>query len=191
MFESKRLVYRTMDETDFDLFYELYSDEKVMKYAYLDRVSSLDVANKFFKNILLDQTTQDKGTQYVAILKDANVSIGLVDYDVILNHEKGGIFEIGYFIKPKFWGQGFGTESGKALINYVFNRFNIHKVVASCNANNKKSESVMINLGMTKEGLLRQVRYKDNHWVDEIKYGLLKEEWISKQIEEAIALSAN
>ncbi len=31
MFESTRLVYRKLDETDFDMFYSLYSDEDVMK----------------------------------------------------------------------------------------------------------------------------------------------------------------
>lgn len=178
MFESTRLVYRTLNEADFDLFYELNSDEEVMKYAYLDRLSTREDAIEIFSNLLLNQNAHDKGTQYVASLKIANIPIGIVDYDVVLNHWNGGIFEIGYFIKPKYWGQGFGTEMGNALIDYLFTNFNIHKVIASCNTKNNKSERIMEKLGMNKEGMLKRVRYKNGHWDDEMIYALLKEEWL-------------
>lgn len=181
MFESTRLIYRKLDETDFDLFHVLYSDEDVMKYAYLDRLKSQEDAIEVFRSVLLNQDDQNKGTQYVAIFKETNVAIGIVDYDVVINHEKGGIFEIGYFIRPGHWGQGFGTEMGKALIDYLFNNFNIHKVIASCNSNNTNSENIMLKLGMKKEGVFKKVRHKNGQWDDEIKYGLLKEEWLCKQ----------
>jgi Acetyltransferases, including N-acetylases of ribosomal proteins len=179
MFESNRLNYRELNENDFVLFYDLYSNKEVMKFAYLDRFGSQEDGLEAFGNILLDQKDNNEGTQYVASLKESNDPIGIVDYDVILHHEKGGIYEIGYFMKPDYWGKGFGTEMGKALIDYLFNNFNIHKVTASCNFNNKNSEGIMIKLGMTKEGIFKKVRYKDNRWDDEIKYGLLKEEWMS------------
>ncbi len=183
MFESPRLIYRALNETDFDLFYELYSDEEVMKYAYLDKLTSQEDAKDAFKNILLDQSAHDIGIQYVACIKEENVPIGIVDYEVALKHPQGGIFEIGYFIKPGYWGQGFGTEMGKALINYLFTNYSIHKVTASCNSSNSQSESIMIKLGMTKEGVSRRVRYKDGRWDDELKYSLLKEEWLLHQKE--------
>jgi ribosomal-protein-alanine N-acetyltransferase len=181
MFESNRLSYRKLDHMDFELFYELYSDIEVMKYAYLDRFESQEEANIEFSNILLSQSDQNKGTQYVAYIKNTKVSIGIVDYDVILKHEHGGIYEIGYFIKPEYWGQGFGTEMASALINYLFKNTNIHKVIASCNFNNVVSENIMLKLGMKKEGVFKKKRYKNDRWEDEIKYGLLKEEWMDQQ----------
>ncbi len=181
MFESTRLIYRKLDETDFDIFYALYSNEDVMKYAYLDRLKSREDSIEVFTEVLQNQRDQNKGTQYVAIFRETNVAIGIVDYSVDINHEKGGIFEIGYFIKPEYWGQGLGTEMGKALIDYLFSNFNIHKVIASCNSNNRNSENIMLKLGMTKEGVFKKVRYKNGQWDDEIKYGLLKEEWMCKK----------
>ncbi len=179
MFQSARLNYRELTENDFELFYDLYSNKEVMKYAYLDRICSREDAIEAFGNILADQKDNEKGTQYVVSLRELNIMIGIVDYFVILNHEKGGIYEIGYFIKPDYWGKGFGTEMGKALIDYLFTNFNIHKVTASCNFQNKNSEGIMIKLGMTKEGISKKARYKDNQWDDEMKYALLKEEWIA------------
>lgn len=180
MFESKRLVYKALEDADFDLFYELNSNEEVMKYAYLDRICSREEAFEAYKNILVSQQDFEKGTRYVARIKTSNMPIGIVDYDVVLHHANGGIFEIGYFLLPRFWGQGFAAEMGTAIIDYLFHNFPIHKVTASANAKNKKSESVMVKLGMTKEGELKKARYKDGQWDDEVKYGLLKEEWLSK-----------
>ena len=177
MFESDRLNYRKLEDSDFDLFYELYSDIRVMEYAYLDRIETREEAHRIFNNILTSQNHQRIGVQYVAIHKNTEIEIGLVDYESILNHESGGIYEIGYFIKPKYWAQGYGTEMAGALIKYLFANSNIHKVIASCNSNNHVSENIMIKLGMKKEGYFRKVRFKNNRWEDEIRYGLLKKEW--------------
>ncbi len=89
MFESTRLVYRKLDETDFDMFYSLYSDEEVMKYAYLDRLKSREDSIEVFREVLQNQEDQNKGTQYVAIFRETNVARGIVDYSVDINHEKG------------------------------------------------------------------------------------------------------
>jgi len=180
MFESTRLFYRKLDETDYNLFFMLYSDKEVMKFAYLDRFESHADAIEAFKNILHDQEDKSKGTQFVVISKETKNAIGIVDYYVIMNHDFGGIFEIGYFMLPQYWGQGFGTEMGSAIIDYLFKNYNFHKVTASCNSNNRSSENIMIKLGMTKEGLFRKVRYKRGTWDDEIRYGLLKDEWNSE-----------
>ncbi|MDF2804993.1 MAG: GCN5-related N-acetyltransferase [Anaerocolumna sp.] len=177
MFESNRLIFRKLEYNDFNLFYELYSDVKVMAYAYLDRIETREEAKQIFSNILTSQNYQGKGVQYVACIRNSDIEIGLVDYEVILNHQNGGIFEIGYFLKPEYWAQGFGTEMARSLINYLFTNSNIHKVIASCNSNNQVSENIMIKLGMKKEGLFKKVRYKNSRWEDEIRYGLLKEEW--------------
>lgn len=177
MFESNRLIYRKLEYNDFNLFYELYSDIKVMSYAYLDRIETREEAFQIFNNILTSQNHQGKGMQYVAIIKNSDIEIGLVDYEVIINHECGGIYEIGYFIKPEYWAQGFGTEMARSLINYLFTYSNMHKVIACCNSNNQVSENIMIKLGMKKEGLFKKVRFKNNRWEDELRYGLLKEEW--------------
>lgn len=176
MKESNRLVYRKLNKTDFKLFSELYSDIRVMQYAYADYLKSEGEALNAFKDTLNKQTKQ-LCTEYVATCKVTNQPIGIVDYDVILRHENGGIYEIGYFIKPEYWGKGFAFEMAAAIVNHAFLDSNIHKIIASCNTNHKKSEHVMKKLGMKKEGILRKVRYKNNQWEDEIKYGLLKDEW--------------
>lgn len=66
---------------------------------------------------------------------------------------------------------------GKAIMEFLFNNYNIHKIVASCNANNRSSEDIMKKIGMEYEGILKKTRYKNGQWDDEIEYGLLRDEW--------------
>ena len=176
MFCSERLTYRMLTEKDFDLFYELYSNKDVMRYAYRDNLKSLEEAKNAFKEILAMQL-DNNGTQYIASMQNNRIDIGIVDYEVIVRNNNSGVFEIGYFIKPNYWGYGYGTEMGKAIIEFLFTNFNIHKIVAGCNANNRSSEDIMKKIGMEYEGILKKTRYKNGQWDDEIEYGLLRDEW--------------
>lgn len=101
MFCSERLTYRMLTEKDFDLFYELYSNKDVMRYAYRDNLKSLEEAKNAFKEILAMQL-DNNGTQYIASMQNNRIDIGIVDYEVIIKNDNSGIFEIGYFIKPNY-----------------------------------------------------------------------------------------
>jgi|GEM_PF-82821 len=177
MLKSSRLKYRELENSDFEIFYEIYSSDSVMRYAYLDKYESREIAMLDFEKSLNMQNDGCEGTQYIALLKDSDIVIGIVDYDVEMLHHGGGVCEIGYFIKQEYWGQGFGAEMGKAMVDYLFENSPIHKISASCNSINLPSENIMKKLGMSKEGVFKKARFKNNRWEDEIKYALLREEW--------------
>ncbi len=176
MLQSERLQYRRLSEKDLLIFQALYTNPEVMRYAYMDRLEPGEKTEEAFREVLKLQQ-EDVGDQFVAALKDTGEDIAIVDYEVLKKHEQGGICEMGYFILPGYWGCGYGSEMGQAIIDEIFHNRRFHKIVASCNGNNRASENIMKKLGMQKEGILRKVRYKDGRWDDEIKYGLLREEW--------------
>jgi RimJ/RimL family protein N-acetyltransferase len=39
----------------------------------------------------------------------------------------------------------------------------------------------MKKLGLQHEGIIRKSRFKDRMWVDEIRFGILREEWEEKR----------
>ncbi len=176
MLQSDRLVYRRLSEDDYRIFHDLYTNPEVMRYAYLDQLESGEKTEAAFRETLKLQP-QGEGDQFVVTHKDTGEDIAIVDYEVLKKQEQGGICEIGYFILPEYWGCGYGAEMGRAMIDELFTNHTLHKIVASCNGNNRSSENIMKKLGMQKEGILRKIRYKEGRWDDEIKYGLLREEW--------------
>ncbi|OMD60987.1 hypothetical protein BSK53_01610 [Paenibacillus odorifer] len=71
---------------------------------------------------------------------------------------------------------GYATEAVKTLIGYAFSSLNAHRVVAYANAENLQSEKVMIRAGMIRDGILRETRFCNQQWCDELIYSALEQE---------------
>ena len=178
MFNSDRLYYRKLSQLDFNFYYNLLSNKEVMRYAYLNAFESIKEAENAFHKILELQENDEEGTQYITLLKESHTAIGIVDYEVLLKNHTGGICEIGYFILPDYWRKGYAKEMGSALIDYLFQNENVHKIIARCHKDNSASEVVMQKLGMKMEAVLKLERYKDGKWADECRYAILREDYL-------------
>ncbi|MEQ8394505.1 GNAT family N-acetyltransferase [Thalassobaculum sp.] len=62
--------------------------------------------------------------------------------------ESQTLAEIGYRLRRKEWGRGFGTEGGLALVNWGFSAAGYDKIVACTMAVNQGSRRVMEKIGM-------------------------------------------
>jgi len=63
--------------------------------------------------------------------------------------------ELGYWIGRPYWGRGFATEAGRAMVDHGLGPLGLHRVMARHLARNPASGRVMRKLGMTQEGVLR------------------------------------
>lgn len=68
-------------------------------------------------------------------------------------------------------------EAARAVIEWAFQSYDIAKVFARADARNTQSFRVMEKLGMQREGQLRKHRHFRGEQVDEVVYGVLREEW--------------
>ena len=64
-------------------------------------------------------------------------------------------FEIGYWIRAQFEGQGMITESTIALTRFAFEVFKARRLEIRCDARNVRSLKVMQRLGFAQEGVLK------------------------------------
>ncbi|QNU67450.1 GNAT family N-acetyltransferase [Ruminiclostridium herbifermentans] len=178
-FESQRLKCRYFTELDYQLFCSIFSNEQVMKYAWIDKIENEVGMREFFEGFLNhdDRINRNNSYAYAVFLREEDIFIGFADIVIHSLNSNGGCGEIGYFLLPQYWGKGYATELAHSLINFGFTRLGLHKISARCNSNNLKSENIMKKVGMTKEGELRKVRYKNGVWDDEKHYGILIDEW--------------
>lgn len=65
-------------------------------------------------------------------------------------------FEIGYWVRKRFAGKGYITESTNALTRYAFQQLGAKRVEIRCDAKNARSLGVMNRLGFEYEGTLRR-----------------------------------
>jgi [ribosomal protein S5]-alanine N-acetyltransferase len=84
---------------------------------------------------------------------------------------------LGYALNRAYWGQGYGTEAARAVIDFGFGVLNLHRIGASVLADNSGSIRVLTKIGMQFEGVKRDFtairgRHEDLH-----SYSILKPEW--------------
>ena len=87
-------------------------------------------------------------------------------------------YEIGWVFAPHAQGQGYATEAAFALLDDGFRTRRIHRVMATCQPENRASWRVMEKLGMRREAhFVQGLPRPDGTWWDEYMYAILREEW--------------
>ena len=100
--------------------------------------------------------------------------IGVVDLHINVAHE---IAELGYALDPAQWGKGLMPEATRAVANWCFEERQLAKVYGRVDARNARSLRVVEKLGMTREGVLRRHIKRHDERIDDVYYGVLREEW--------------
>ena len=63
--------------------------------------------------------------------------------------------ELGYWIGVPFWGRGYATEAGRAVVAFGFDQLGLHRIQAHYLTRNPASGRVLAKLGMRLEGIHR------------------------------------
>jgi ribosomal-protein-alanine N-acetyltransferase len=181
-FKSERLYFREFGPDDYNKYSSVFSNEIVMRYAYMDKIADENEMISCFDQVIKNAEGKEKRNSYefAVSLSSNNDFVGYACILVNYHFSRVKFGEIGYFLLPQHWGKGYATEIADTLTDICFTNLHMHKVAASCNINNPRSENVMKKIGMIKEAELRKERYKDGRWDNELRYGILLEEWEEK-----------
>ena len=148
--ETPRLIIRNWEDRDRDLFHIINSDEEVMRFFPFrrDRQQS-DVAFKRIQKAIVET-----GLGFSALEeKESGQCIGfagLAHTDLEPYFPKGTV-EIGWRLARPFWGKGYVTEAGKALLDHAFGPLGLKEVVSFAVHDNNRSIAVMQRLGMHRD----------------------------------------
>ncbi len=104
--------------------------------------------------------------------EEAVGTIGLSDVN-----ETWGRAEVGYWVTPDAWGEGYATEATELLVGYGFDQLRLNKIVAHAFDFNAGSRRVLEKAGFTEEGVHREEAFVNGEFVDVHRYGLLAREW--------------
>ena len=69
------------------------------------------------------------------------------------------------------------TEAMSAILTFGFSELGLHRVEAVIDIANERSKNLLLKLGFTYEGILRQRFPFRGQFLDEHFFGLLKDEW--------------
>ncbi len=101
----------------------------------------------------------------------AQVYAGLIDDDLVQ-------YEIGFFVDVDHQGQGYATEAVRALLGFIFDDLQAHRVQLECDDSNERCQRVAGRCGLVQEGHLRENRLNpDGSISGTMQFGLLKREY--------------
>ena len=110
-------------------------------------------------------------------LRETGELVGHLTLTVTPEHRSG---EVGFIFHPDHQGQGYATESARALIAYAFEHYKLHRVSGRLEPRNRASARVLEKLGMRREGLLIENEWVKGEWQGEAIYALLACEWAER-----------
>ncbi len=112
------------------------------------------------------------GVVFAITLKtDGRLLGGIGLYDVAKRHRRAAL---GYWIAKPFWNLGYATEAGKAVVEFGFEQWSLHKIEANYFSRNPASGRVMEKIGLVQEGLQRDHIIKWDRHEDVVICAIIK-----------------
>ena len=147
IFETERLMFREMAQSDFQDLAEILQNPKVM-YAYEHLFSEQNVREWLDRQI---GRYRKYGFGLWAVqLKASNAMIGQAGL-TMQPYKDTQVLEIGYLLKEAFWHCGYAREAALACKKYALEHLHRDKVYAIIKADNTASIKVAESIGMAKE----------------------------------------
>jgi len=144
---TKRFILRRVGKEDSDAIYDYMSNKKTSLYIEQGCLNRTQLA-LFFE----DNLKENAKCHVIEEIQTGKVVGHMMFYPCFGNHTN----EIGWIINEKYQLRGYAFEASAALLSYGFNDLNVHRIIATCQPENKASYQLMEKLGMVREAHFRQ-----------------------------------
>ncbi|WP_422411770.1 MULTISPECIES: GNAT family N-acetyltransferase [unclassified Endozoicomonas] len=163
---TDRLILRAFTQQDADQVQTLAGEEQVARltenipHPYPD-----GLAEKWIKDQECLRET-NSAFVYAIKLKSSSTLIGAIG----LNNATHTEAKLGYWLGLPFWGQGYCSEAGQALLNHAFEQLPLSQIRARALTRNIKSQQVLLRLGFRSTSEILEKVKED---MDTVKYYVL------------------
>jgi len=174
MIEFGKVIIRPVERSDLELVQKWYNDDEVMFWGSGAKPDML-VTMDYLEEVWFPKTFTEYSVRMMIQTREGN-PIGIIGFRDMNTQERRCRMLV-FIGEKQCWGKGYGTDSIKGFLKYLFNRWNIQRVEADTWDGNKRAVAIYKKCGFIEEGRLRKARYVDGDYRDEIILGVLKEEF--------------
>ncbi len=177
--ETERLILRKFKISDDEAMLKYWIADEKIQSLYSEPVYTTKAEVDELLEKYINSYQKNDYYRWAIIEKNSDECIGQIAYFLV--DSKNNFAEIEYCIGSDFQCKGYATEATKAVIQYGFDKINLHKVQICTKTINKPSKRVIEKCGFTYEGTLRDYFYMDGEYVGRLYFSMLKSEFESKQ----------
>jgi RimJ/RimL family protein N-acetyltransferase len=142
--ETERLMLRRPTLADVKAIATLANDRRIAENTRrLPHPYSQDHAVEFVRST----ATEPRETAF--LIENNFVPIGVVGID----WREPDAPELGYWLGVAHWGQGFGTEAARAVIDYTFEEFAVEHLISGARVANPTSRNILEKCGFQWSGV--------------------------------------
>lgn len=114
------------------------------------------------------------GSAFLVFLQETDTLIGCCGSGPVDDKDE---IDFGYWIGENYWGKGFATEAGQAVLDHVFEKDNFDLITTDCQIDNAASLRVLEKLGFKKVGHRTRFSASTGTQMQTIKVQLSFDEW--------------
>ena len=170
--ETERLALRFFTAADAGLLVELDADPEVMRYLGGPTPREV-IEDEHLPHFLGYAERGDAYGFWAAVERAGGGFVGWFHLRPRPGRDRPDEPELGYRLRRRFWGRGYGTEGSRALIARAFLELGARRVHASTAADNVASRRVMEKAGMT---LVREY-WSEEYQAHDVEYAVTRDGW--------------
>lgn len=163
--ETPRLYLRNISEADRDFLFSQFSDIEVNRYLFdAEPLVDLQGADEIIE--FYDQPEPGNRHRWIVVRKADGQKIGTCGFHLWNKHEH--TVEVGYDLKPSFWGNGYMQEALKAIVRFAIDRMDIRRIDACIYPENQRSIAVVEKLGFRHTGVMKAEIFQGEEYLHAI-----------------------
>ena len=169
---DKRVYLRPFSKNDLSYVQKWSNDPEIRKLTGEFAPMSHAEAEKFYREL---RAYKDR-IWFVIVLKKGNRVIG--EAGLLRMFRPWRCTDMSIIIGEKdAWGKGYGTEAGRLLLDYAFERLVFHRISVGVVAFNERALRFWEGLGFKKEGVQRDGYYCNGKYSDFVMMSILEDEY--------------
>ena len=176
MIAGPRVSLRDFRPDDLEAVAAYASDPAVTAYLVWRPHASRQDTENWLKATVEQAATDPRRHFELAVVENRSGAL-IGGARVTVRNRDHRVGDLGYVLRRSVWGQGFGTEVARLLVQLGFSRLALHRIEATCDPDNTASRRVLENVGMQREGYARENFWVRGTWRDSLLFAILEQEW--------------
>lgn len=173
---TERLILRPFERPDLDEvigYYALPDVQRYLDWKVRDRVEARHALEQLRKETTLQRPGD---TLSLAVTRQSDNRL-LGQVSLRWSDATAQQAELRFVLNRPYRGNGYATESARAMLDYGFGRYRFHRIFARVDGRNQASAKLLRDLGLRLEAHFREHALFQGEWDEELHFAILDREW--------------